>query len=271
MWNICKTGATLVVSTMLLLAAAPSAQSHPCVRDPSPSHKHCSGSGGDQPKTIPGCATFSSGPITGDGQGTYCDDDPTTNPQNEPDVMQVGMHCEFNHFNLYPGGGQRRIRLDIFSTSVPTGITSCLDSSGDPVPITFIDTDMDDPVQDCANTDPDWAFFQHMRTQALGDGNVCEMADGDSLTATMRFQSHLNHLRSCKGGVKKCGTWQEPLEVNYDGDSCSGLVTITCTAVSGGACGSWTVSSSGPGCLTHASGGAGTSEALPFAITFKAN
>jgi hypothetical protein len=184
--------------------------------------------------------------------------------------MQVAMNCSSNWFNLDPGGGDRRVRLDLSGAPVMTEITSC---QGVTTPIYLLDTaDAAMDLINCTNTDPDWAFLQHMRASASGGGNVCELANGQSVQTTMRFQSHMYHLKTCKGGKKKCGTSMEEVEVNYDGDSCSDDVTVTCAAESGGQCTTWTVASSGPsGCLSHGSGGAPTSETLPFSITFEAN
>ena len=68
--------------------------------------------------------TFAGGPITADGEGMYCDGDATTNNQNAAHSMQVAMNCNSNWFNLDPGGGQRRISLNL-SATIETGITSC--------------------------------------------------------------------------------------------------------------------------------------------------
>lgn len=266
---IARAASALILVGAFVLSV-PGAQGHPCSRDPSPGHKHCRSDPGPGPADrIEGCATFAPGPITTDGEGTYCDGNATTNYQNDPHSMQVGMNCKSNWFNLDPGGGARRIELDLSSAPVTTGISSC---EGVVTPIVISGTA--DAVTDginCTNTDPDWAFLQHMRAQPSDGQNVCALADTESLQATMRFQTHLFHLRTCKGGVNKCGEWLEEMEVNYDGDGCSADVTVTCIGETGGQCSTWTVASSGPGCLSHRSGAAPTSEALPFSITFQAD
>lgn len=254
--------ACFLAMTSLLVLSMPVAQGHPCENHKNPNHKHCAG----PTDRIPGCVTFTSGPITAVGERTYCDGDATTNYQNAAHSMQVAMNFSSNWFKLDPGGGDRRIGLSV-NLAIDTGFTSCKDLGT----VSFSDTD--DAVMNsinCTNTDPDWAFLQHMRASASGGENVCELADGQSMQATMRFQSHLYHLKACKGGAKKCGTFMEELEVNYDGGSCSD-VTVPCNApVGGGQCTTWTVASAGPGCLTHGPAGTSVPQTLPFKITFEA-
>ena len=259
----------LTIAGVLVLSTTV-ADAHECSKHKNPNHKHCDTQPPPASDRISGCVTFASGPITTDGGGTYCDGNPVTDHLNKADFMQVAMNCSANHFNVYPGGGNRRVRLDIFPNSIETAITSC-DAS---LPITFFDTDMSDLAQNCTNTDPDWGFQQLMRTSASSGDNVCALGFGDIQTATMRFQNNMYHIKTCKGGAKKCGVSLEAMEVNYDGDGSSDEVTITCTAFDSGAnqCTQWNVANgSGNGWLTHGSGGAPTLEPLPFSIDFVAN
>lgn len=258
--------------TMAILAAASGLVVTPAYAkvdcNKKPNHPQCSGGGDDSTDRIGGCVQFTGGNGTVGSDdlgiaGEYCDDDATTDYQNKPDSMQVAMNCKFNHFNLYPGGGSRRIRLDLGVDKFDTAITSCADVD----PVEFENTDM--AGQDCTNTNPDWAFNQLMRASSSGV-NVCELGQGESVDANMRFQTVLHHLRTCKGGKKKCGVSREAIEVVYnDAGSCP-PVTITCTETDspGGQCSTWTVVASGNGCLSHESGGPVQSVDLPFEATF---
>ena len=92
----------IAVCSILMLPSV--AVAHPCEREPG--HKHCKGDPGGGTDRIPGCVTFDpANPIRGDIVGIYCDGDPTKDYTGSSDSMQVAMNCQFNQFNLYPGGG----------------------------------------------------------------------------------------------------------------------------------------------------------------------
>jgi len=270
--------------------SGPIANGHPCERDNSPNHKHCSGDGGSNlGDRIPGTATINGGgTITSDGGGPYGDGVESRDFQNNPYLMQVAMGCQAsnNNFNFNPGGGGlnpgggaaadgRRIRIDfkVGFEAITTAITSCdvPDTPDDTIVVS--NTDMLGP--DCVGTDPDWGFDQLLRVTPNDGQNVCELLDGQSLTATARLQTNLFHLNDCKGGKKKCGLNREGIDINYDStDGLSADVTITCTAGTGvnpGPCTEWHIGSDGPGRLEQESGGTGVQGDFPIDIDFVAD
>jgi len=271
--------------------SGPIANGHPCERDDSPNHKHCSGDGGSNlGDRIPGTATIvGAGAITSDGGGTYSDGVESRDFRNNPYLMQVAMGCQAssNHFNLNPGGGGlnpgggapadgRRIRIDFEAEGYPpitTAITSCdvPDTTND----TIIVSNTDMAGQDCVGTDhPAWGFDQLLRVTPNDGQNVCDLLIGQSLTATARLQTNLFHLNDCKGGPKKCGLNREGIDLNYGTDGLSAVVTIACTAGTGensGPCTKWNIASLGPGTLEQESDdGPGAQRDFPININFEA-
>lgn len=258
---------TAALAAMLLLAAG-GAGAH-C----KPNHpQHCD----DPPPPPPGdriggCVVFNAGPIEGDG-GTYEDGLGTTDHLGQPTSMQVAMNCSFNQFNVRPGGGDRRVRLDLTGRVPGPGLLTSIDRCDDP--IYFLDTSTMDSVL-CPG-DPDnhegWGFDQLMRS-ANSAINVCDLTASpgpSSTTARLRFQNNLHRQSSCKGGSKKCGDRVEAIEVNYGDDPLCAEVDIRCTADSGDTCSMWEIEATGKGCLTHENGSGQQDLALPFKATFTA-
>jgi hypothetical protein len=253
-----RLAARLVLATALVAGplAAP-AYAVNCGRNPT--HPQCDNGG--TPDRIAGCASFTAGnAVRGDGD-PFCDGDLTVDPDGNAATMQVAMNCQFNHFNLYVGGGDalgRHIVVELDSP-IDTLITSCV---GPALPITFQSTETVGAGIDCGASGNDWGFWQHLRASADAT-NVCDLRVGDDpLGIPMRFQTHLIHHKTCKGGANKCGENFEAIDIDY------GSVTITCTAEDDASqCTEWIVAGDSA-VLTHDEGTGDGPITLPFEATF---
>ncbi len=274
-------GGSLAILTIVLLGIVPAKGLAHCAGKHGPSHDHCQP---DPPPVdrIGGCVVFDAGhAIGGDAGGDYEDGLPVLDARGKPDFMQVAMNCSFNQFNVYPGGGDRRIRVDLAqalpSAALETGISKC-DPATDPV--NFESTDDFDIVgggnnPPCSESGHDgWGFDQLMRS-ADSPVNVCDLrfTGGTSTTfATLRFQTNLHRRTTCKGGNNKCGDRVEGIEVNYSDDTTCAAVEISCTGGDASACTEWEIEPAAvpvpTGCLTHDNGGSPLELVLPFKATF---
>jgi hypothetical protein len=151
-----------------------------CKRNPT--HPDCQPTG-DDPDRIAGCVTLAE-PAGGfgvfpDGVEPYCDGESTKDGANGNTLMQVAMNCQFNHFNLYVGGGLatggRHVDL-VLGTEIPTTIESCK-MGGVQADVTYKDVEWVTTMFDCDESNPDWAFNQLLRTRP-GGGVAATPADG---------------------------------------------------------------------------------------------
>lgn len=233
------------------------------------------GKGG--PDRIPGCVTFAAGnAVTDDdplADAVYCDGDPTKNSNGDDDSMQVAMNCEFNHFNVNPGGGidagGRYLSVSIDAPGFKTGITSCPDKNS-PIDVYFVDVEMNNGAGCPFN------FNQQLRSSPTAT-NVCDLTAGQDIDVDIRFQNNIHHQSICRGGKGKCGNKIEAFEIFYGTDDvlCP-QANIKCDAVDDGSCNQWTITavdSDGPagprgGCVVNGNGTAQESYSLPFTATF---
>lgn len=226
------------------------------------------GKGG--PDRIPGCVTFAAGNAVTDDDpvvdAEYCDGFATKNNNGDDDSMQIAMNCEFNHFNVYPGGGVdaggRYLFVTIAPESFMTGITSCPNRNA-AIAVDFVDTAMNNPA-DC-----DFNFDQLLRSDPTTT-NVCNIKKDDApLPVKIRFQNNIHHQTDCRGGNNKCGNKLEAFEIFYDGrDTACPKATIICgDEDENGACNQWIVSA-GNGCVVNGSGMANDNYDLSFTAIF---
>ena len=252
-WPLTGMFALAVVAVMLVPA---SVSAHCAGKHNVDGHPHCTGGGVDD--RITGCVTFAGGnAIVGDLVGVYCDQAATSGAFGGTTRMQVAMDCQFDQFNLFPGGGGPHVSLTV-DPAIQTSISSCkLGTVTQDIDFLTTDTFIGKGVgPDCDGVEPErgwWGFDQLLRTKP-GAINVCNLKEGeDSIEVSMRFQNNLHHRNDCKGSAKKCGTNIEPIELNYP-DNGNDAVTITCVGMDGTQCDQWTIVALGDAELTHGQG-----------------